>query len=126
DAVNTERRDVETRILFAAEAQVAEHGPAAAYVLAADDWHPDVSGIAASRIAERHHRPVVLIALDGDEGTGSGRSIPAFDLLGGLNASARHLLRHGGHKAAAGVTIAADQVEAFRAAFVEHANAVLT
>src|SRR3954470_6541510 len=63
DAVNAERRDVETRILFAAEAQVAEYGPAAAYVLAADDWHPGVIGIVASRIAERHHRPAVLIAL---------------------------------------------------------------
>ena len=86
DAVNTERRDVETRILFAAEAQVAEHGPAPAYVLAADGWHPGVIGIVAARIAERHHRPAVLIALDGDEGTGSGRSIPAFDLLAGLTA----------------------------------------
>ena len=61
DAVNIERRDVETRILFEAEAQVAETRAAgiepAAYVLAADDWHPGVIGIVASRIAERHHRP---------------------------------------------------------------------
>ena len=70
DAVNAERRDVETRILFAAEAQVAEHGPAPAYVLAGEDWHPGVIGIVAARIAERHHRPAVLIALDGEEGTG--------------------------------------------------------
>ncbi len=126
DAVNSERRDVETRILFAAEAQVAEHGPAAAYVLAADDWHPGVIGIVASRIAERHHRPVVLIALDGAEGTGSGRSIPAFDLLGGLTASARHLERHGGHRAAAGLTIARANVEAFREAFTAHAAEHLT
>jgi single-stranded-DNA-specific exonuclease len=126
DAVNAERRDVETRILFAAEAQVAAHGPAAAYVLAADDWHPGVIGIVAARIAERHHRPAVLIALDGEEGTGSGRSIPAFDLLGGLNATARHLERHGGHRAAAGVTIARDRVDAFREAFAAHAAATLT
>ena len=126
DAVNTERRDVETSIRFAAEALVADHPAGNALVLAGEGWHPGVIGIVASRIAERHHRPAVLIALDGDEGSGSGRSIPRFDLLGGLNASAQHLLRHGGHKAAAGLTIAADQVEAFRAAFVEHANAVLT
>ena len=44
-------------------------------------------GIVASRIAERHHRPAVLIALDGEQGTGSGRSIPAFDLLGGFQAA---------------------------------------
>ena len=91
--MNSERRDVETRILFAAEAQVAEHGPAPAYVLAAEDWHPGVIGIVAARIAERHHRPAVLIALDGDEGTGSGRSIPAFDLLARLTAASHHLDR---------------------------------
>ena len=129
DAVNTERRDVETRILFEAEAQVAETRAAgiepAAYVLAADDWHPGVIGIVASRIAERHHRPAVLIALDGDEGTGSGRSIPAFDLLGGLEAASADLLRHGGHRAAAGLTIARGRVDAFRAAFVAHATATL-
>jgi single-stranded-DNA-specific exonuclease len=129
DAVNVERRDVETRILFEAEAQVAEWralgGEPAAYVLAADGWHPGVIGIVASRIAERHHRPAVLIALDGDEGTGSGRSIPAFDLLGGLDASSADLLRHGGHRAAAGLTISRSRVDAFREAFVTHAAATL-
>jgi single-stranded-DNA-specific exonuclease len=126
DQANAERRHTETRILFEAEAQVREAGEQPAYVLAGDGWHPGVIGIVASRIAERHHRPCVLIALDGDEGTGSGRSIPAFDLLGGLDASAAHLLRHGGHRAAAGCTIARSQVDAFRAAFVAHARDALS
>jgi len=130
DRVNVERRDVETRILFEAEAQVAEAraggSEPAAYVLAGDGWHPGVIGIVASRIAERHHRPAVLVALDDDQGTGSGRSIPAFDLLGGLNACAGELLRHGGHRAAAGLTIERERVAAFRAAFTAHAAAVLT
>jgi single-stranded-DNA-specific exonuclease len=127
DAVNVERRDVETRILFEAEKLVAESPRGApAYVLAAEGWHPGVIGIVASRIAERHHRPAVLIALDGEQGTGSGRSIPAFDLLGGLQAASAELLRHGGHRAAAGLTIARGRVDAFRAAFVEHAAATLT
>jgi len=125
DACNAERRDVETRIRFEAEALVAETPGAPAYVLAADDWHPGVVGIVAARIAERHHRPAVLIALDGDEGTGSGRSIPAFDLLAGLRAASGHLGRFGGHRAAAGLSIARADVEAFRAAFVAHAAAVL-
>jgi single-stranded-DNA-specific exonuclease len=125
DAVNTERRDVETRIRFAAEALVAEQGPAAAYVLAAEGWHPGVIGIVAARIAERHHRPAVLIALEGEEGTGSGRSIPAFDLLGGLTAAGRHLERYGGHRAAAGLTIARADVDAFRESFTAHAAEVL-
>ncbi len=84
DAANAERRDVETRILFAAEAQVAEAGDRAAHVLAGEDWHPGVIGIVASRLAERHHRPVVMIALEEERGRGSGRSIPGFDLLAGL------------------------------------------
>jgi single-stranded-DNA-specific exonuclease len=125
DAVNAERRDVETRIRFEAEALVAEAGPAAAFVLAAEGWHPGVIGIVAARIAERHHRPAVLIALDGDEGTGSGRSIPAFDLLAGLHAGGEHLLRYGGHRAAAGLTIAREAVGAFRDAFAAHAASVL-
>jgi single-stranded-DNA-specific exonuclease len=125
DQSNAERRHTETRILFEAEAQVREAGEQPAYVLAGDGWHPGVIGIVASRIAERHHRPCVLIALDGAEGTGSGRSIPAFDLLGGLDASAAHLLRHGGHRAAAGCTVARSEVEAFRAAFVAHARETL-
>jgi single-stranded-DNA-specific exonuclease len=125
DTVNAERRDVETRIRFAAEALVAEAGPAAAFVLAGEGWHPGVIGIVAARIAERHHRPVVLIALDGEEGAGSGRSIPSFDLLAGLQAGAHHLLRFGGHRAAAGLTIARENVDGFRAAFARHAAEVL-
>jgi len=133
DDANAERRHVETRILFDAEAQVAalaEQQPAA-YVLAGRGWHAGVIGIVAARIAERHHRPTVLIALpedesDQSEGTGSGRSIPSFDLLAGFDAAAEHTLRHGGHRAAAGLTIAAEQVDAFRAAFVAHAERTLT
>src|SRR5919197_4491442 len=125
DAANAERRFTEQRILFEAEAQVKELGERVAYVLAGEGWHPGVIGIVASRIAERHHRPTVVIALDGETGPGSGRSIPAFDLLGGLNACAQHLERHGGHRAAAGCSIAASNVEAFRAAFEEHAASVL-
>src|SRR4051812_6990374 len=127
DRANAERRHVEERIRFEAEAQVARQGPQAAYVLAGEDWHPGVIGIVASRIAERHHRPAVLIALDPKKGTGtgSGRAIPAFDLLAGLDACAEHLVRHGGHRAAAGLEIAAGDLDAFRAAFTAHAEAML-
>jgi single-stranded-DNA-specific exonuclease len=126
DHVNAERRLVEQRMLFEAEAQVREQGDAIAFVVAAEGWHPGVAGIVASRLADRHHRPVVVIALDGARGTGSGRSIAAFDLLGGLNACAEHLARHGGHRAAAGMEIEAAHVDAFRAAFAAHAASVLS
>lgn len=125
DAANVERRHLETRILFEAEAQLAELGDLPAFVLAAEGWHPGVVGIVASRLAERRHRPMVLVALDGATGTGSGRSIPAFDLLGALDACAPHLLRHGGHRAAAGCTVAREALPAFRAAFAAHGDEVL-
>ena len=129
DAINAERRDVETRIRFEAEAQIGKLDPAhpaAAYVLASEGWHPGVIGIVAARIAERHHRPCVMIALEGEEGTGSGRSIAGFDLLGGLHAAAGVLKRYGGHRAAAGLTIAREDVPAFRERFAAHAASVLT
>ncbi|MGA9858227.1 MAG: single-stranded-DNA-specific exonuclease RecJ [Solirubrobacteraceae bacterium] len=129
DMVNAERRAVEQRILWEAETQVAElesERPRSAYVLAAEDWHPGVVGIVASRIVERYHRPAILIGLDGEIGTGSGRSIPGFDLLGALHAAATHLGRYGGHRAAAGLSIETAGVPAFREAFERHAEAVLT
>lgn len=128
DAANGERRFAEQRILFEAEAQVRELGPRPAYVLAGEGWHPGVIGIVASRIVERTHRPAILVALDVAEGTGtgSGRSIPAFDLLGALHAAAPLLERYGGHRAAAGVTIDAARVDDLREAFEAHAAAALT
>jgi single-stranded-DNA-specific exonuclease len=126
DRANAERRDVETRILFAAEAQVSRAGERSAYVLVGEDWHPGVIGIVASRIAERHHRPTVLIALDGARGTGSGRSIAGYDLLAGLTAASDQLERYGGHRAAAGLEVARDRLDAFRASFESHAAASLS
>jgi single-stranded-DNA-specific exonuclease len=126
ERVNAERRAVEQRIVWEAEAQVAEQGERYSYVLAGDGWHPGVVGIVASRVVERHHRPTVVVGLDGDVGSGSARSIPGFDLLAALHASAEHLDRYGGHRAAAGMTIRGEELEAFRAAFERHAEAVLT
>jgi len=129
DHANAERRAIETRIRFEAEALVGPGPPAAAHVLASEGWHPGVIGIVAARVAERHHRPVVMVALPGEAGAlaaGSGRSIAGFDLLGGLAAAAEHLVRFGGHRAAAGLTIDPERLDAFRDAFVAHAQAVLT
>ena len=125
DRANHERRAVERRIMFAAEEEISKLPPRRAYVLAQEGWHAGVIGIVASRLAERHRRPVVLVALDGDGGRGSGRSIPGFDLHAGLAACAEHLSRYGGHRAAAGLEIDRGRLEAFAAAFDEHAGSVL-
>jgi single-stranded-DNA-specific exonuclease len=125
ESANVERRHTETRMLFEAEAQVAAAGDRSAYVVAGEGWHPGVVGIVASRIAERHCRPAVVVALDDDRGRGSGRSIPAFDLLEGLRAAGDTLTRFGGHRAAAGLEIERDRLDDFREAFVAHAEASL-
>lgn len=126
DAVNADRRAVEQRIAWEAQAQVAQLGPRAAFVLLSEDWHPGVIGIVASRVAESHHRPAILIAMDGDRGTGSARSIPGFDLLGALHAAAEHLERYGGHRAAAGLTVRRENIEALREAVERYAAGALT
>jgi single-stranded-DNA-specific exonuclease len=125
DSANRERRHVETGIRFQAEAQMAALGERPAYVLAEDGWHPGVIGIVASRLVERSGRPVVLIALDGDTGKASGRSVEAFDLLAGLTACGEHLLRYGGHRAAAGLEIERGRVADFATALSAHAERVL-
>jgi single-stranded-DNA-specific exonuclease len=94
-------------------------------VLAGEGWHRGVIGIVASRLAERCRRPVVLISLDGNSARGSGRSIEGYDLLAGLNACAGHLVRHGGHSAAAGVELERGALEAFATALDAHARETL-
>jgi single-stranded-DNA-specific exonuclease len=127
---NSERRATEREVDTAAEA--ARRGlpdelrEAPGLVLAGEGWHPGVIGIVASRLVERHHRPVVVISLDGEGGgRGSARSIPGFDLLAGLEACAEHLDGFGGHKAAAGLQLQAENLDAFQAAFASHAASVL-
>ncbi len=127
---NAERRATEREVDAAAESALRElpddRREAHGLVLAGRDWHPGVVGIVASRLVERHCRPVVVISLDEDgNGRGSGRSIPGFDLLGALAACGEHLEGFGGHRAAAGLQIRAEKVEAFRAAFAAHANEAL-
>ncbi len=130
DRVNHERRGAERQIRFEAEAQIAALGDGAgrhALVLAGEGWHVGVIGIVASRLAESCHRPVVLIALDGSRGRGSGRAgCEAFDLLAGLTACEEHLSRYGGHRAAAGLEIERERVAQFAAALDAHAGRVLT
>jgi len=123
DREHQSRQEIERRILDEATAdarQRVEQG-ARGLVLARDGWHAGVVGIVASRIAERFHRPVVLVALEEGAGKGSGRSIERFHLYDALAACSAHLVRFGGHKHAAGLTVVREAVEGFRRAFEAHA-----
>jgi single-stranded-DNA-specific exonuclease len=127
---NSERRTTEREVDTAAEANLRELPErlreAPGFVLAGEDWHPGVVGIVASRLVERHHRPVVVVSLDGEgAGRGSGRSIPGFDLLAALEACSQHLESFGGHRAAAGLSLRAENLDAFRQSFAAHAASTL-
>jgi single-stranded-DNA-specific exonuclease len=126
EQLNRERQAVEDRILREASAAI-EAWPEArrnrrGYVVAGEDWHEGVIGIVASRLAERYHRPVVLIAGTDGLWKGSGRSIPSFDLHAGLGACAGHLQRFGGHRAAAGLSIRPEAVDDLAEAFAAYAD----
>ncbi len=129
EELNRDRQAVEDKILRAAIAQVEEWPEAKrnrrAYVVWGEDWHEGVIGIVASRLVERYHRPVVLIA--GTEGLwkGSGRSILDFDLHAALGACSEFLERFGGHRAAAGLSVLPERVEPFAEAFATQAEGLL-
>jgi single-stranded-DNA-specific exonuclease len=113
---NTNRKKIDEETLEDALEQLRRMGPdlPPAIVLWSDRWHPGVLGIVASRLMERFHRPTVLISADEDEGKGSGRSIPGFDVCQALQECREHLIGFGGHSYAAGLTIRAEQMSEFR------------
>lgn len=116
DAVNRERREVEERIREEARriCRREDLDRTGAFVLASRDWHPGVIGIVASRLVDEFYRPTALICIKDGIGKGSARSIPGFDLYHGLHQCSELLLGFGGHKYAAGFSIAEDKIPAFR------------
>ncbi|HKI50880.1 MAG TPA: single-stranded-DNA-specific exonuclease RecJ [Geothermobacteraceae bacterium] len=128
DQVNLQRQQLEQQILDQAVARVEASGPLAerfSLVLADAAWHQGVIGIVASRLVERFYRPVVLIALDGELGKGSARSISGFHLFQGLQQCSATLTAFGGHEYAAGLALPAGQLEAFSSAFEAAAHSQL-
>jgi single-stranded-DNA-specific exonuclease len=125
--LNESRQSLERSIYLAANRQAQDDFQPegdAALVLAGRGWHPGVIGIVAGRLAEKYHRPVVIIAQDEmgvKPGTGSARSVPGFNLHTALAECGEHLISHGGHAAAAGLKIDDKRVDQFRADFCEHA-----
>lgn len=114
EVLNAERREIEAAVRAEAMAQAQARGAEGALVWAAGDgWHPGVIGIAAARLKESLARPAIVIGLDGDEGKGSGRSVPGIDLGAAVQRLVREglLLKGGGHRMAAGLTVARAQIE---------------
>jgi single-stranded-DNA-specific exonuclease len=129
ERTNRARQEEDGRTLDEALALLeVEYDPDAHFgvVVAAEGWHPGVIGIVASRVVEHIHRPVVLIALDGEKGRGSARSIPGFHLYEALADCAGLLRRFGGHRQAAGMDLARESLAEFRVAFDRAARARLS
>lgn len=114
---NRARKDVEQQILADAERQLEGFDFPAhrALVIAGSDWNHGVIGLAAGRLTEKYHYPTILLAEKDGVLTGSCRSIPGVDIHAALTAVSHHLTKFGGHKQAAGLTLDADRLDAFRA-----------
>ena len=115
DHLNTERREIEARVRDAALAQATARGLDGPLVWAAGEgWHPGVVGIVAARLKEATNRPAVVIGLEGGIGKGSARSVTGVDLGAAIQrlASEGLLLKGGGHKMAAGLTVEEAKIEA--------------
>lgn len=125
DRLNKLRQETEEKVVNQA-VQMFESDPELwerkTIVLASPEWHPGVIGIAASRMVERYHRPTVLVALDGEIGKGSCRSIKPFNIHEGLKQCADYLERFGGHPMAAGLSLEAGKLTAFSKAFEKSAD----
>lgn len=114
DELNAERRAVEDQVRLAAQEQAEDRGLDAPLVWAAGEgWHPGVVGIVASHLKENTNRPAIVIGLEGDEGKGSGRSVSGIDLGAQIHRLVQEglLLKGGGHKMAAGLTVARDKLD---------------
>jgi single-stranded-DNA-specific exonuclease len=128
EELNRERQAIDRQTLEEARhmAEQLDLDSSFGIVLASPSWHPGVIGIVASRLVELFTRPVILIATEGGIGKGSGRSTSRFDLHGGILACRELLLRFGGHRVAAGLTIAEERIGPFSAAFNAVARERLT
>jgi single-stranded-DNA-specific exonuclease len=128
NAENLRRQQEEADILAAAQS-AAEADPAigsrTVIVVAGEGWHRGVIGIVASKLVDRFHRPAIVISLEGELAHGSCRSIPCFNMLGALESCPELMTRFGGHRQAAGLTMAASNVPQLRARINEHADTIL-
>ncbi|HEV7397865.1 MAG TPA: single-stranded-DNA-specific exonuclease RecJ [Pyrinomonadaceae bacterium] len=125
---NQERKQVQAEIVARAVTELENSTGIQTHVavIAGENWHRGVIGIAASKIAERIHRPCVVISLEGEIGHGSARSIEAYHLLNGLTDCADLFEKFGGHSHAAGLTIKPDRIDELRTRLNAHAASCLT
>lgn len=123
---NFNRRAVGKQVLHQAEAQARQQLDRFAIIVAGEGWHAGVLGIVAGRLAESYRRPVLALGIENGVAAGSGRNGGVFDLHGGLEACSEHLVRFGGHRAAAGLELDVASLPAFIRDFSRVAAGALT
>jgi single-stranded-DNA-specific exonuclease len=129
DAENLRRQQEEADIVSEAKKIVEtdlEVGSRTVIVVAGESWHRGVIGIVASKLVDAFHRPAIVISTDGDLAHGSCRSIPSFNMLAALESCAELMSKFGGHKQAAGLTLATSRIRELRARVNQFAEACLT
>ena len=120
---NKERQDIEKRIYEDAINKIEKSEKnKQVLVLGSEDWHHGVIGIVASKITDLYFKPSILICFEEDEGKGSGRSIPGFDLYESLTNCSENLEKFGGHSMAVGVTLKKENFEKFKEEFEKYAQ----
>ena len=128
DAENVRRQDEQAEVFAAARKMVTsdpEIGARSVLVVAGEGWHRGVVGIVASKLVEAFHRPAIVLSIEGDVAHGSCRSISRFDMLGALERCATLMIRFGGHRQAAGLTLDAGRIRDLRAAVNDVADETL-
>lgn len=120
DQHNTQRKEIDRLTLIRAHDLIDAQGGLgnrSSLVLCSEEWHAGVIGIVASRLTESYNVPTILVAMEGDEGKGSARSIEGFNLHEALSECSEHLIDYGGHPRAAGLCLARDKIEIFTREF---------
>lgn len=126
DSRNRERQQVQAKILQLALEEAAGRDDQLFVVVAGEGWHRGVIGLAASRIAERLHRPTIVLSVENGTAHGSARSIPGFHVLEALESCPDLMEQFGGHAAAAGMKLRSGDIDAFRTALHEHTSAAFS
>ena len=119
---NRQRQEIEKKIYEEASKKIEEMKNESAIVLGEDNWHHGVIGIVASKITEMYFKPTILICFEGQNGKGSGRSIPGFDLHNALCKTSEYLEKYGGHEMAVGLSLKKENFENFKNKFQKIAS----
>lgn len=122
DQINARRQELTQRLVSEAKEQALLQPDRKILVLSSPDWHKGVVGLVAGKLASELHKPVIVLEKGEEESTGSARSVGGFDIVECLKSAKEHLMKFGGHKQAAGLTLRTENIDSFYKAVLEYAE----